>query len=149
MANFSVTAKRATPKDEKVFERLSTWIPHMSKNIFYEELQRAKEDIAGIRLDQLFRKDMKVIEIGGVNLAICGFPCMCTTLLQTHLNLAEKLEQFCCSSNYQGAVLMGMLVNSETDTMNRDLIVFSKLAWLKTRVSCYQVLLFSITNSIN
>lgn len=135
VANFSVAAKRATTKDEQVFGELAKTIPHISKDVLYEELQNAKEDVSSLQVEQLFRKDAKAIEIGGIKLAVCSFPLLCSTLLIKYSDIIEKLQSFCSAYNYQGSVLMGISIDRETDTVKRDLIVYSKLTWLKNRVS--------------
>lgn len=134
VANFSVAAKRATTKDEQVFDNLAKTIPHISRDALYEELQHAKEDVSSLQVEQLFRKDAKVIQIGGINLSICGFPLLCSTLFAKHSDIIEKLQSFCSAYNYQGAVLMGISIDRETDTVKRDLVVYSRLGWLKNRV---------------
>ncbi len=135
VANFSVAAKRATAKDEQVFSQLMKRFPVTCKDILYGELQGAKEDVTHLKLEQLFRKDAKAIEVGGIKLAVCGFPLLCSTLLTKHSDIAEKLQGFCSAFNYHGTILMGILIKHDTDTVKRDIVVYSPLDWLKTRVS--------------
>lgn len=134
MANFSPTAKRATVKDEEIFNKLLKWTPNVSKDILYKEIQSAKEDVVNLKFEQLCQKDRKMIEIGGISLPVCGFPFLCSTLLAKHSDIASKLQGFCSALNYQGTVLMGISIDEETDTVKRDIVVFSHLAWLKNRV---------------
>ncbi len=143
VANFSPTAKRATSKDEEIFNKLLKLVPNISKDILYRELQCAKEDVSNLTFEQLFQKDRKIIEIGGIVLPVCGFPFLCSTLLAKHSDLASKLQVFCSVLNCHGTVLMGISIDEETDTVKRDLVVYSHLAWLKNRV------LFSLLKFFN
>lgn len=135
VANFSVAAKRATAKDEQVFSQLAKFFPNISKDTLYDEIQRAKENVAHLKLEQLFRKDAKAIAFGGINLVICGFPLLCSTLLAKHLDIAVKLQEFCSNFKYHAAVLMGISINHDTDAVTRDIVVYSQLAWLKNKVN--------------
>ena len=135
VANFSVAAKRATPKDEQVFQVLSNWIALESKEKLYDDIQRAKEDVTCLTVEQLFRKDAKAIEIGGIHLAICGFPYLCSNVFEKYPDIIGKLPNFCSAYNYQGAILMGISIDRETDIVQRDIVVYSQLSSLKTKVS--------------
>ncbi|XP_045030228.1 exopolyphosphatase PRUNE1-like isoform X1 [Daphnia magna] len=134
VANFSATAKRATAKDEQIFRKLSQYVPNISKDILYKELQCAKEDVGNLKFEQLCQKDRKILEVGGIKLSICGFPFLCSTLLAKYPDITTKLQDFCNVSGYQGAVLMGISINHETDEVKRDLVIYSRLTWLKTRI---------------
>ncbi|EFX74001.1 hypothetical protein DAPPUDRAFT_215335, partial [Daphnia pulex] len=70
VANFSLSAKRATAKDEEIFNKLLKLVPNISKDILYRELQCAKEDVSNLTFEQLCQKDRKIIEIGGIILPV-------------------------------------------------------------------------------
>ncbi len=57
--NFCPSAKRATALDADVAERLQRLVPHVSRRDLYAQLQSAKEDVRGLSLEQLLRKDLK------------------------------------------------------------------------------------------
>lgn len=134
MANFSPTAKRATTKDEKIFKELAKLFPSLSTNTLYGDLQHAKQDVSNLSLEQLLRKDAKAIEVEGINIAICGFPSLCSKLCFTDSELIETLNGFCVRFKYQAVVLMGIDIDPESDIVKRDIGVYSHNAWLRNRV---------------
>lgn len=144
MANFSPTAKRATAKDEEIFSKLLKWVPNISKDTLYREIQCAKKDVVNLKFEQLCQKDKKLIAIGGINLPICAFPFLCSALLAKHSDIGSKLDGFCSALNFQGTVLMGISIDEETDTVKRDLVVYSHLAWLKNKVLIIIIFMFRI-----
>lgn len=138
VANFSVAAKRATAKDEKVFEELTKLFPNLSTNSLYADLQHAKQDVSRLSLDQLLRKDAKVIDVDGISVAICGFPFLCSNLRFSDLELIEKLNEFSGKFKHQAVVLMGIDIDPKTDTVSRDIGVYSHNAWLRNQVrTCF------------
>ena len=144
MANFSPTAKRATAKDGEIFSKLLKWVPKISKDTLYREIQCAKKDVVNLKFEQLCQKDRKLLAIGGINLPICAFPFLCSALLAKHSDVVSKLDGFCSVSNFQGTVLMGISIDEETDTVKRDLVVYSHLAWLKNKVLIIMIFMFRI-----
>ena len=136
VANFSPSAKRATAKDDIFFEQLEKLLPGVDKNALYNELQSAKEDVSSLSLDQLLRKDAKYIRVdNGIDLAVCGFPMLSATLLRKYADhIDSALDQFACANNFPALILIGIEIDSQTDRVQRDIFVFSKLDSLKVKV---------------
>lgn len=136
VANFSPSAKRATAQDDSFFEQLQKLLPGVDKNTLYNELQSAKEDVSTLSLDQLLRKDAKYIRVDtGINLAVCGFPMMSATLLRKFADhIDSTLDQFASANNFPALILIGIEIDSVTDRVERDIVVYSKLDSLKVKV---------------
>lgn len=134
VANFSTAAGRATHKDKHIYNELVKFIPEFSQDALFHEIQQAKEDVSNLQIEQMLRKDAKVLEVSGVNLVLCGFPLLCSTLLTKYSDFFEKLQGFCFHYNYQGVVLLGISINSKVDAVKRDLLVYSQSPWLKNKV---------------
>lgn len=135
VANFSKSAKRATAKDEQVFEQLSAIVPNVSKDDIYNELQMAKANISGLKFDQLLRKDVKVIHSDSIVVAVSAVPLLGCTFLEKYADISKKVHNFCVTNNYHALVLTGIHIDGQTDTVKRDILVFSANTPLKNKVN--------------
>jgi len=134
VANFSISAKRATAKDSLVFEQLSAIVPNVSSDDIYQELQTAKANIAGLQLDQLLRKDVKIIHSDSVVVAVSAMPLLACTFLEKYSDISKKLHNFCIAHNYHALVVVGIHIEHQTDTVKRDILVFSANSPLKNKI---------------
>jgi len=134
VANFSKSAKRATAKDEQVFEQLSAIVPNVSKDDIYNELQMAKANISGLKFDQLLRKDVKVIHSDSIVVAVSAVPLLGCTFLEKYADISKKVHNFCVTNNYHALVLTGIHIDGQTDTVKRDILVFSANTPLKNKI---------------
>lgn len=149
-ANFSPTVKWATEKDRDVFSKLSQLTPAgFSKDSLYTELLTAKEAITGLTMKQLLTKDGKIVinSSSGIRLFVSAFPCLSSTVLEKHPDAEEAMENYCAKDHFEGGLLLGIEINKETNTIRRDLVVFSKFSALRNQVTKKKRLDFSITGT--
>ena len=107
----------------------------MTRNLLYNELQNAKEDVSTLSLEQLLRKDAKYIRVSGMDLAVCGFPMLSGTLLTKYSdNIDTALDHFASANHFPALVLVGIEIDQSTDGVQRDIIVYSKSESLRTKV---------------
>lgn len=135
VANFSLSAKRATVKDSLVFEQLSAIVLEVSKDDIYDELQRAKANISGLKFDQLLRKDVKVIYSDNIVVAVSAVPLLSCTFLEKYADIGKKVHNFCIAHNYHALIVTGIQIDPQTDTVKRDILVFSTNTLLKNKVN--------------
>ena len=132
--NFYPSFKRVTGKDSLAFDRLSAIIPDVSKDDIYKELQTAKANITGLKLDQMLRKDVKIIHSDDVVVAVSTVPLLANTLLETYSDIDTKLHNFCNTYNYQAVIVIGINLEHQTDTAKCDILVFSANSSLKNKI---------------
>ena len=96
-------------------------------------MQNAKQDVSGLKLEQLLRKDAKVLQIDDINIALCAFPFLTVHLLEKYQDIGDQLLSLC--TNYHAVILLGIEIDPVKDSIQRDLIVFSGNTSLKIKVS--------------
>lgn len=73
--NFSQDAKKVTPKDHHVAEELRRLLPSAPPcEQIFKRLVEAKADVSKLTVEQILRKDMKILEVQHVKLAVCSIP---------------------------------------------------------------------------
>ncbi|RXG52663.1 Protein prune-like protein [Armadillidium vulgare] len=121
--NLSETANRTTTKDVEMIEFLEKFlnIGKAKRSAVFEELITAKSDVSSLNSEQIFRKDLKVVEANNICVAVSSVPLLVKKYLQRE-NIDVDLQNISESYNYDIIVLMGIDVSGEVE---RDLAVLS------------------------
>ncbi|KAB7494807.1 Protein prune-like protein [Armadillidium nasatum] len=99
----------------------------------FEELITAKSDVSSLNSEQIFRKDLKVVEANNICVAVSSVPQLVKKYLQRE-DIDVDLQNISESYNYDIIVLMGIDVSGEVE---RDLAVVSRRKTLREELSVY------------
>ncbi|OCT69352.1 hypothetical protein XELAEV_18040667mg [Xenopus laevis] len=84
--NMAPAAGKVTPKDTEYVTSLESMFPSLPpRGAVFDSLQKAKFDVSGLTIDQMLRKDLKVLISRDINLAISA--------LYMTLEVCKALEQ--------------------------------------------------------
>lgn len=73
--NLSTTARRATPLDVEVLGKLENFcLEPINRSEIFNELMVAKMDVKSFTIEQLLRKDLKMVSVKDVDIAISSIP---------------------------------------------------------------------------
>ncbi|XP_076337616.1 exopolyphosphatase PRUNE1-like isoform X2 [Tachypleus tridentatus] len=117
-------AKRVTQKDIDIVTKLETKLEKVERIEVFEALQKAKLDISGLTIEEMLRKDLKVVEGNKFRIAmpsISGF----LEDLKAKPKLSIALEEYITKNNYHGLVIMTIHHNTETQKVQRQIAVYS------------------------
>jgi len=128
----------ATAKDNEAYDWLVKLAPSgFSKDELYLEILTAKEDISELTMKQLLIKDAKNVHTtNGTHIFVSGFPCLSANLLEKYSDVENTMQDHCKEGGFEAGVLLGMEICKTTNTMVRDLVVFSRNQRLKNQ-ACY------------
>lgn len=126
----------ATAKDNEAYDWLVKLVPAgFSKDELYLEILTAKEDISELTMKQLLNKDAKNVHTAdGTHIFVSGFPCLSANLLEKYSDVENTMQDHCKEGGFEAGVLLGMKICKTTNTMVRDLVVFSRNQRLKNQV---------------
>jgi exopolyphosphatase len=85
--NFSPLAKKTTPKDEimvKELEMADCLGAAQSRSLVFSNLIQAKSDVSGLSTIQLLKKDLKVLRVAGLQVAVSSIPVLVKVRLITN-----------------------------------------------------------------
>lgn len=121
--NLSEAAKRVTPKDVNIIQRLKPLIcPTVERDQLFQELTSAKMDVSGLTPEQLLRKDVKVATGKSLTVGVASLPMMVKEYLRRP-SIATCLSEHSIAQGYDVLVVMGYSIVGEMVT--RDIAVFS------------------------
>jgi inorganic pyrophosphatase/exopolyphosphatase len=133
---FSNSTQRFSDRDVSAVERLESILGSeiAMRSEVYQQLIKAKNSINNLSVEQLLRKDMKVIECSA-NLKIAVSSISGTLVSNIISDDKQKLiEQFLINNKYETIVILG-IDNNSIDSIRRDLAVFTKNNTLMMNVS--------------
>ncbi|KAM7029051.1 LOW QUALITY PROTEIN: exopolyphosphatase PRUNE1 [Acridotheres tristis] len=134
--NLSPAAGKVTPRDVACVSLLEERFPELpARDAVFGALQAAKFDVTGLTTEQMLRKDLKVVRLGGEGETEAGSGTRDITVMpralpsaQTFLlrpGLLQDLEAFCQGRGYAGLVAMTVSFN-ERHEPTRKLAVYSQ-----------------------
>ncbi|XP_076311549.1 exopolyphosphatase PRUNE1-like isoform X1 [Tachypleus tridentatus] len=129
----SEEAKRTTSKDIEMVTKLESVLEDVKRVEIFETLQKAKFDVSGLTVDEMFRKDMKVIEGNNCRIAISSIPGPLENL-EVKPKVRECLEEFLTQSNYHGLVILAISFDNITRKVQRQIAVYSTNPVIKERI---------------
>jgi len=133
---FSNSTQRFSDRDVSAVERLESILGSevAMRPEVYHQLIKAKNSINNLSVEQLLRKDMKVIECS-TNLKIAVSSISGALVSNIISDDKQKLiEQFLSNNKYEAIVILG-IDNNSIDSIRRDLAVFTKNNTLMMNVS--------------
>lgn len=126
-ANFSKTAKKATPKDVCVFEELSTYLHNLDIdwNAEYSKIQAAKRSTSGLTVNDLLRKDLKTVNVNGLTIAIPTVP-ITMEQLAAMPNFTNEMEQFRQQQQAEAVIVMTLITNDgASGSPHRGMVIYT------------------------
>ncbi|XP_055338815.1 uncharacterized protein LOC129588557 isoform X2 [Paramacrobiotus metropolitanus] len=121
--NFSKDAQKATQKDEHIADELQKRLPTAAvRDQIFSELVDAKSDISCLNTEQLLRKDLKVLDIQEIKIAVSSIPKLVRHCLKADDAQAE-IETFCRKYDYTGLIVLG--VSIKDTSVQRDMLCFA------------------------
>ncbi|XP_072404857.1 exopolyphosphatase PRUNE1 [Chiloscyllium punctatum] len=132
--NMAPEAGKVTPKDTEYVTALESRFSDLPpRAVVFDTLQRAKFDVSGLTIEQMLRKDLKVLSGEDILLAISAVYLRLEDLL-ARPSLKEGLEKFCRGGGYGVLVVMTISFIQESQPF-RQLAVYSPHCDLRESVS--------------
>ncbi|XP_041429598.1 exopolyphosphatase PRUNE1 [Xenopus laevis] len=132
--NMAPAAGKVTPKDTEYVTSLESMFPSLPpRGAVFDSLQKAKFDVSGLTIDQMLRKDLKVLISRDINLAISALYMTLEDFMEME-NLESDLRLFCQRNRYNVLVSMAITFTSDNEPV-RQIAVYSQREELR-RVVC-------------
>ncbi|XP_020372753.1 exopolyphosphatase PRUNE1 [Rhincodon typus] len=132
--NMAPEAGKVTPKDTEYVTTLESRFTDLPpRAVVFDSLQRAKFDVSGLTIEQMLRKDLKVLSGGDILLAISAVYLRLEELL-ARPGLKEGFEEFCRARGYSVLVVMTIAFEQKSEPF-RQLAVYSPHCNLRESVS--------------
>ncbi|OCT66571.1 hypothetical protein XELAEV_18042823mg [Xenopus laevis] len=123
--NMAPAAGKVTPKDTENVTALESMFPSLPpRGAVFHSLQKAKFDVSGLTIDQMLRKDLKVLVSRDISLAISALYMTLENFMQTE-NLESDLRSFCQRHRYNVLVAMAITFTSHNEPV-RQMAVYSQ-----------------------
>ncbi|XP_022253896.1 exopolyphosphatase PRUNE1-like isoform X2 [Limulus polyphemus] len=129
----SQEAKRLTSKDVEMVTKLETVLEDVKRVEIFEALQKAKFDVSGLTVNEMLRKDLKVIEGNGFRIAISSIPGPLEDL-EVKPKVRDYLEEFLTQNNYHGLVILAVSFDNKTGKVQRQTAVYSTNPVIKEQI---------------
>ncbi|KAH7945448.1 hypothetical protein HPB49_010948 [Dermacentor silvarum] len=126
----SESARKTTAKDLEMVSKLQALLPELSKEEVFKPLCRARSSVDGLCLDELLRKDLKVVCSSAKRIAISSVP----GELKENTMEAE-LGKFCKTHGYSALIILTFAVEEKSNSVQRQLAVFSSDIVLKQQLT--------------
>uniref|UniRef100_G3MLY9 DHHA2 domain-containing protein n=1 Tax=Amblyomma maculatum TaxID=34609 RepID=G3MLY9_AMBMU len=130
----SESARKTTAKDLEMVSRLQALLPELNKEEVFKPLCRAKSNVDGLCLDELLRKDLKVVCSSAKRIAISSVPGEIKSICQENTMEAE-LGKFCETHGYSALIILTIAVEEKSNSVQRQLAVFSSDIMLKQQLT--------------
>ncbi|XP_077483978.1 uncharacterized protein LOC144094014 isoform X2 [Amblyomma americanum] len=130
----SESARKTTAKDLEMVSRLQALLPELNKEEVFKPLCRAKSNVDGLCLDELLRKDLKVVCSSAKRIAISSVPGEIKSICQENTMEAE-LGKFCETHGYSALIILTIAVEEKSNCVQRQLAVFSSDIMLKQQLT--------------
>lgn len=135
--NFNSSAKKATPKDVEVFQELLTYLPSVDWAKEYAEIKKAKAAVSWMAVRDLLRKDLKVVKVNDLTVAISSVPISLNKLTEMpnfkvdldhvrHQQKATAVVVMTTTTKADGGVHRGMVIFAEDESFRSSLIDYLK-----------------------
>ncbi|XP_062848152.1 exopolyphosphatase PRUNE1 [Trichomycterus rosablanca] len=122
--NMAPEAGKVTPKDSQYINFLETHFPKLPpRSMFFQSLQTAKFDVAGLSTEQMMLKDMKTLSEGDLKVVVSVVYMTLDSFLQRQ-HLQQELCGFCHKHKYNLAVIMTISFIDDKEPF-RQLAVYS------------------------
>lgn len=123
----STEAKRVTPKDKEIVDKLETILGGVDRNKLFNKLQSWKNDISGLSIMDLLRKDVKVISNNTMRIAVSSVPILLEEIFKEP-SVEQGLKKFALETGSQILVIMGIRVGSSqgVELVVRQIAVYSE-----------------------
>jgi len=136
-ANFSEEAKKTTPADMEVVNRIDLVLGMdvLSRRVDYQMVMLAKREIKGLSVTQCLRRDLKVIRLDGIGLAMSSLMASALKLVERE-NFFDDATTFLESNDCASLVVMGLYdritaaatCDNSAASMERDMALFPTTA---------------------
>ena len=113
-------AGRVTDKDKAMAEKLAS-LSVLPSDALYSKLSAARLSTAGLTMDQLLRKDLKIAEAGTYRMGFSSVTCQLAELLGREGSV-QALHTLCQTSMLSALLVLGLSVM--TDSVSRQIAVF-------------------------
>ncbi|XP_049271601.1 uncharacterized protein LOC119394114 isoform X2 [Rhipicephalus sanguineus] len=130
----SESARRTTAKDLEMVSKLQAVLPDLNKEEVFKPLCRAKSNVEGLTLDELLRKDLKVVCSSAKRIALSSVPAELKSICQENTMEAE-LGKFCKTHGYSALIILTIAVDEKSNSVQRQLAVFSPDIVLKQQLT--------------
>ncbi|XP_022656702.1 exopolyphosphatase PRUNE1-like isoform X1 [Varroa destructor] len=137
--NFSKSANKATPKDEKVFKELLSFAPNIDWDSEFVQIKEAKSSVSWMAVRDLLRKDLKVISENELTITVSTVPVSLKSLLAMS-NFRADLEFFRQQQKANAVIVMTTttkMQDSEQDCMQREMLIHAKIDPLREALVDY------------
>ncbi|XP_078393452.1 exopolyphosphatase PRUNE1 [Cetorhinus maximus] len=122
--NMAPEAGKVTPKDSQYVAALESRFGDLPpRAAAFDSLQKAKFDVRGLTIEQMLRKDLKVLSGGDLHLAMSAVYVRLEDLL-ARPRLKEGFEEFCRGGGYNVLVVMTISFSQKSEPF-RQLAVYS------------------------
>ncbi|XP_038643036.1 exopolyphosphatase PRUNE1, partial [Scyliorhinus canicula] len=122
--NMAPEAGKVTPKDSEYVAALESRFSDLPPRVVvFDSLQKAKFDVSGLTIEQMLRKDLKVVSGGGLQVAISAVYVRLEELL-ARPGVEEAFEEFCRGHGYSVLVVMTISFGPKSQPF-RQLAVYS------------------------
>ncbi|OQV25483.1 putative Protein prune-like protein [Hypsibius exemplaris] len=125
--NFSASAKKTTAKDESVTAALEMAdcgggrVAGQSREEIFVDLTQAKSDISKLSTAQLLKKDLKVLRVAGVQVAVSSIPVLVKEYF-CQQQRQQELADRCRAQSVDAAVVLGVSLQG---AVSRDILIYS------------------------
>ncbi|XP_064471086.1 uncharacterized protein LOC135385596 isoform X2 [Ornithodoros turicata] len=130
----SESARKATPKDRNVISKLQELLPEVTQEEVFKSLQTSKNNVSGLTLDELLRRDLKAVSTATKHIAISSIPGEIKSLGQQN-GIEGKLGQFCKDHGYNALVVLSVKLDEKCNGVQRGLAVFSYDVLLRQQIT--------------
>uniref|UniRef100_A0A2R5LCJ1 Putative exopolyphosphatase n=1 Tax=Ornithodoros turicata TaxID=34597 RepID=A0A2R5LCJ1_9ACAR len=130
----SESARKATPKDRNVISKLQELLPEVTQEEVFKSLQTSKNNVSGLTLDELLRRDLKAVSTATKHIAISSIPGEIKSLGQQN-GIEGKLGQFCKDHGYNALVVLSVKRDEKCNGVQRGLAVFSYDVLLRQQIT--------------
>ncbi|GAB6019162.1 hypothetical protein CHUAL_000781 [Chamberlinius hualienensis] len=117
-------AQRVTPKDKGMIEKLEPILEGVKRLELFDKLQRWRNDVSGMSMTDLLRKDVKIISNDTIRIAVASVPTLLEELFKND-RAEQGLKSFVSEMSSQVLVVMGIWIDSCSEPV-RQIAIYSE-----------------------
>jgi len=123
--NLSEAAKKVTNHDVRILRKIEEVIhePKDTRTVHFNEISEVKSDVSRLTVGQLMHKDLKIVQIENVTVAMSSVMMSARQMAQK-ANFVEEVDSFLSTKKASFSFIMGAVVSPETGEIERDILIY-------------------------